>query len=111
MKLTGIIFDWAGTLADFGSCAPVAAMREVFEAAGVSITAAEARRPMGLAKRAHIESLLKEPRIRGEWAKVYGNQPTETDVDKLYEDFRPKQLAALKNYSELIPGVSDAIER
>lgn len=111
MKLTGVILDWAGTLVDFGSCAPVAALRDVFASAGVAISAAEARGPMGLAKRAHIEELLKNPRIRKQWKAVHERAPGASDVEELHAAFRPKQLAALEDHSEVIAGIPEAVER
>lgn len=45
------MLDWAGTIVDFGSRAPVAALECVFAAAGVPVTVAEVRESMGLAKR------------------------------------------------------------
>ena len=109
--LTGVILDWAGTLADFGSCAPVAAFRDVFSSVGVPITAHEARRPMGLAKRAHIERLLELPRIADEWSKVHGRAPHTNDVDELYAAFIPRQLEVIGNHAELVPGIPAAMER
>jgi phosphonoacetaldehyde hydrolase len=111
MRLKGVILDWAGTVVDFGSCAPVDAFCDVFAAAGVPITRAEAREPMGLAKRAHIEALLQIPRIRTAWETSRGCAPTSHDVDTLYVEFIPKQIAALQGRSDLIPGVREAVER
>jgi phosphonoacetaldehyde hydrolase len=111
MKLTGVIVDWAGTIVDYGSCAPIAAIRTVFAAFGVPVTDEEAREPMGLAKRAHIERLLGLPRIASEWTKVHGSAPSEADLDRLYSTFVPKQLEVLPEYSELIPGVAEAARR
>jgi len=45
-----VIFDWAGTMVDFGSEAPVKALIEAFGAEGVPIDAVTARRDMGKAK-------------------------------------------------------------
>lgn len=45
------IFDWAGTIVDFGSFAPTQVLVDVFAEAGVAIVLDEARGPMGLAKR------------------------------------------------------------
>lgn len=42
MKLSTVIFDWAGTVVDHGSRAPVAALQDVFVGAGVPVTVAEA---------------------------------------------------------------------
>jgi phosphonoacetaldehyde hydrolase len=111
MKLTGVIVDWAGTIVDHGSCAPIAAIQEVFAARGVPVTNEEARGPMGLAKRVHIRRLLEMPRVVEEWAKKHGDLPTHTDVDAIYAAFVPKQIEMLPAYSELILGVADAAKR
>jgi phosphonoacetaldehyde hydrolase len=111
MKLTGVILDWAGTLADFGSHAPVAALRDVFASAGVPITAHEARGPMGLAKRAHVQKLLELPRVVKEWTRIHGGAPHAKDVNEIYLAFVPAQLELLKHHADLIPGVPEAAER
>jgi len=41
--LKAVVFDWAGTMIDFGSRAPVVALMLLFEAEGVPITEVEAR--------------------------------------------------------------------
>ena len=48
--LKAVVFDWAGTIVDYGSRAPMGAFVEVFRRFGVAITNAEARGPMGLPK-------------------------------------------------------------
>ena len=111
MKLTGVILDWAGTTIDHGSIAPVATLCEIFASAGVPITAAEARRSMGLAKKVHIASILHQPRVREEWTRVFGGEPLPEDVDELYERFIPKQIDVLRDHSELIAGVPEAAAR
>ena len=111
MHLTGVIFDWAGTLVDHGSRAPVATLRDVFEGANLPITVEEARLSMGIAKRAHIASVLTLPRVSSEWQGLYGVAPREVDVDRLYADFVPKQLACLERHSQVIAGVPVAIEQ
>ena len=45
--IKAVIFDWAGTMVDFGCMAPVEALIEAFAAHGVAITAADARRDLG----------------------------------------------------------------
>ncbi|MGH9173422.1 MAG: phosphonoacetaldehyde hydrolase, partial [Vicinamibacterales bacterium] len=58
-KLKAAIFDWAGTIVDFGSLAPAAVFIEVFKRQGVDLTVEEARGPMGLHKRTHIAVLTE----------------------------------------------------
>jgi phosphonoacetaldehyde hydrolase len=106
-----VIFDWAGTLADHGSRAPVSALLGIFSAADVPITIAEARQSMGLAKKTHIEKILTIPRVRDAWRGTHGTQPTESDRDRLYAQFIPQQLACLESHSELIDGVPAVANR
>jgi phosphonoacetaldehyde hydrolase len=105
VKLQAIIFDWAGTLADHGSRAPVSALLHIFSAAGVPITIAEARQSMGLAKKTHIEKILTIPRVRDAWNAAHGTPPSASDRDQLYAQFIPQQLACLESHSDLIDGV------
>ena len=51
-----VVFDWAGTIMDFGSRAPVIALLQLFNAAGVPITEAEICSDMGLQKIDHIRA-------------------------------------------------------
>jgi len=104
MKLRGVIFDWAGTLADHGSRAPVSALLSVFSAAGIPISVAEARQFMGLAKKKHIESILALPRVQEA-------KPIHIDANELYERFIPQQLIGLESHSRLIDGVPELAKR
>ena len=111
MTLRAVILDWAGTVADFGSRAPIAALQSVFASAGVPVTVQEARASMGLAKRDHIRAILEIPRVHEAWIAVHGAAPAEYAVEKLYAKFIPSQLEVLVNHSCLIPGVADAVAR
>ena len=62
-RLQAVVFDWAGTTIDFGSLAPAGVFREIFQQEGVEITVAQAREPMGRAKREHIRAILDMPDV------------------------------------------------
>lgn len=100
-----VIFDISGTVLDFGSRGPVVAFVELFARHGVTITEAEARKPMGLHKIDHIWSLLTDPSIAERWAAAKGSAPGRADLDTLYAEFGPLQTEVLKNHSDVIPGV------
>jgi phosphonoacetaldehyde hydrolase len=110
VRLTAVIFDWAGTVVDHGSRAPIATLQAVFEEAGLPVTPQEARLSMGLAKRMHIASILALPRIADEWLRLHGAPPAETDLDRLYAAFVPKQLASLQQHSDVISGVPATVD-
>jgi phosphonoacetaldehyde hydrolase len=108
-RLKAVIFDWAGTTVDHGSRAPVRAFVEIFKRSGVAITEAEARGPMGLAKRDHIAAILSLPRVSAAWHDRRGLAPTEADIDRLYNDFLPLQRELLAEHADVIPGVPEIV--
>ena len=64
-----VIFDWAGTMVDFGCEAPVKALIEAFAAEGVALDAATARRDMGKSKNDHVELPAARTGGRGRLAR------------------------------------------
>lgn len=103
------IFDWAGTVLDFGCIAPVRAFQEAFENAGLAITEAEARAPMGAAKREHIALILDDAAVQSRWQKMSARASTEADIDALYADFLKIDEVNTAKYSDLIPGALEVI--
>lgn len=108
--LKAVILDWAGTIVDYGSCAPAGVFVEVFRRHGVEITLTEARTPMGAEKRAHIAALLVHPDINLRWVHKHEREPAEEDIEAIYRDFVPMQLKSLPKYAELVPGTLDAVK-
>ncbi len=105
-QLKAIVFDWAGTTIDYGSCAPAAVFQKVFALRGVPITAAQAREPMGRAKRDHIATIGKMPDVQQAWLELRGSLMTEADIEAMYIEFLPLQLKTLENHSQLIEGAA-----
>ena len=103
-----VIFDWAGTMVDFGCKAPVHALTSVFAGEGVPISEAEARVDMGRAKYDHVTALLQEPGIAKRWTAHFGTAPTVADIDRVYALVEPAMIAAAARAAELIPGAADA---
>ena len=108
-RVKAVIFDWAGTVIDYGSLAPMGAFVETFGEFGVTITIAEARGPMGMAKRPHIAAIVTLPRVAEAWTKRHGGAPTEADIDAIYAAFVPKNLAVAVRYATVIPGAADVV--
>lgn len=103
------IFDWAGTVLDFGCIAPVTAFRGAFAEDGLAISEAEARAPMGAAKREHVEAILAQPAVAKRWQAQKGVPSTQADVDRLYSAFLRIDEINCAIYSDLIPGALDTI--
>ncbi len=108
--VSAVIFDWAGTILDFGCIAPVAAFSEAFSEEGVSISEAEAREPMGAPKREHIELILAQPAVRARWAASGRDAPEPADIDRLYQRFLRHDAENCARYSDLIPGALEVVE-
>jgi phosphonoacetaldehyde hydrolase len=109
MKLRAVIIDWAGSMVDFGSRAPVEAFRAAFREEGLEITVAEARAPMGQAKRDHIRALLRMPRVAEAFQRKSGRPFGEEDVDRFYHKFLPLQRAVLREHAGVIDGAVEAL--
>ncbi|MCP4517422.1 MAG: phosphonoacetaldehyde hydrolase, partial [Delftia sp.] len=101
--------DWAGTTLDYGCYAPAVVFIEVYKRQGVEITMTQARRPMGLHKRDHIQAISQMEEVAQAWQQVHGRPVTEQDVDDMFSDFQPLQLQCLADYAELIPGALEAV--
>jgi phosphonoacetaldehyde hydrolase len=108
-RLSAVVFDWAGTILDYGSCAPMGAFVRLFEQFGITISIAQARGPMGLAKWDHIQALTRLPDVAAQWETKYGHLPTEADVDRLYEVFTPLNAAVVPDFAAFIPGALEAV--
>lgn len=107
--LKAVVLDWAGTTVDHGCMAPAAAFVQAFAEAGVPITAAEARAPMGMAKWAHIKAIMTDEAVARRWEAAHGVPPEDSDVDHLYERFVPLQVQTVAQYSQMVPGALEAI--
>jgi phosphonoacetaldehyde hydrolase len=103
-----VIFDWAGTMVDFGCRAPVAAMATVFQARGVAVSEVALRADMGKAKADHIRGILARPEVIADWTASVGTAPAEADVDAIMEDLGPIMRTAAAEAAELIPGAATA---
>lgn len=110
MHLKAAVFDWAGTVIDHGSRAPMGVFVKAFAQFGVEITIAEARGPMGMAKRDHISTLLHCPRIAKAWEAAQG-PVSEAAIDRVYEVFVPMNETAVTDYCTMIEGAVAAVDR
>ena len=107
--LKAVVFDWAGTVIDFGSFAPMGVFVEAFRRFGIEVSIAEAREPMGRPKWDHIEAMLAQPRIRAAWAEKHGRIPATEDIQAVYDIFVPLNEEVVSDYCDLIPGTIETV--
>jgi len=105
--LKAVIFDWAGTVVDYGSRAPMGAFVEVFRRFGVPLTIEQARGPMGLPKRDHIAALGRLAHVPGAWNEANGTDWAEAAIDAIYAVFVPMNADVVLDYADLIPGAAE----
>jgi phosphonoacetaldehyde hydrolase len=106
-----VLFDLAGTTIDCGCMAPVAVFVEVFRRRGVPVTIAAARGPMGTHKREHIRRMCTDPVVAADWTAVHGAAPTDADIDAMYAEAEPLQVACLPDFADPIPGFIEVAGR
>lgn len=107
--MKAVVFDWAGTIVDHGSRAPMGAFVAVFRDFGVEISIAEARGPMGLPKWDHIVALMAEPAIAARWEVAHGRPPTKSDIDRVYQVFVPMNARVVTDFADMIPGAVETV--
>lgn len=108
--IQAVILDWAGTVLDHGSRAPMAAFVKAFAHFGVAISIEDARGPMGMAKRDHIRLVGRA--VNGVWRAKHGHDFDEADMEAIFAVFEPLNVAAVKTpeHSTLIAGARAALD-
>jgi phosphonoacetaldehyde hydrolase len=107
--LKAVILDWAGTIVDFGSRAPMGAFVRAFAAFGVAIEVADARGPMGMAKWDHIHAVGHAPRVAAAWRARHGRDFTDADVDAIFAVFEPMNVASVLDHADFILGALETL--
>lgn len=108
-NIEAVVFDWAGTMIDFGCFAPTIAFVDVFAEFGIDVALDDARGPMGLPKRDHISTMLTLPSVRQKWTQTFGRESGLSDVDALYDRFIPLNEKVVARHSALIPGAIETL--
>ncbi|PIE55998.1 MAG: phosphonoacetaldehyde hydrolase [Desulfobulbus propionicus] len=104
-----VVFDWAGTTVDFGCQAPIAAFVEGFRSKGIELSMEQARGPMGMEKRDHIQAVMELDDVAAAWQAHYGRPANDSDIDAMYTSFVDLLMQVLPSHSQVIPGVVDVV--
>ncbi len=105
--IKAFVFDWAGTMVDFGCMAPVRALQAAFAEHRIELTEAEARADMGMAKRAHIAAILGRQPLRERFRAAWDRLPDASDIDTLFAAVEPRMIEAAADCAMLIDGAAD----
>ncbi|WP_144299551.1 phosphonoacetaldehyde hydrolase [Elioraea rosea] len=107
--IKAVVLDWAGTVVDHGSRAPMGAFVRAFGAFGVTIDIVAARAPMGLPKWDHIWAVGTTPRVAEAWRARHGRDFDKNDADEIFAVFEPMNTASVRDHADMIPGAVEAI--
>ncbi len=109
--LQAVIFDWAGTIVDFGSFAPTSIFVEAFKRGyDFDITLDEAREPMGLGKWDHIQAVGRLPSVDKRWQAQFGRAMDSDDIDRIYATFMPLQKAKVADHAAPILNAIEVVD-
>jgi phosphonoacetaldehyde hydrolase len=105
-----VIFDWAGTIVDFGCQAPLRALIETFAREGVTIDTAAARRDMGKPKIDHVKALLAYAPVATAWHAAKGRDANAGDIARIMDHLGPLMREYASGASRLIPGAKQTFD-
>ncbi len=108
-KVEMVVFDWAGTMVDYGSCAPVDVFARTFNKKGIELTKEEINKPMGMEKKCHIRTILNFDRVKTLFKELYKRDFNEQDVEELYEIFEEDLYEVVVEYTVAIDGVVNTL--
>lgn len=110
-RVQAIVFDWAGTMVDFGCLAPVNAFQRVFARHGVTVTTTDVRRFMGYDKRRHLRLLCDLPHVRRQWQRSQQPLTDPATIQQLYLELEEALKEAVVLHAQPVPGVVKLVER
>ncbi len=108
-KIEMVVFDWAGTMVDYGSCAPVDVFDRTFKKKGIELTKEEINKPMGMEKKCHIRTILNFERVKMLFNELYNRDFTEKDVEELYDIFEKDLYEVVLEYTVAIYSVVETL--
>lgn len=109
-SIQAVIFDWAGTVIDHGCCAPAGVFVKAFAKHGLDITQEQARGPMGTHKRVHVATVAALSPVTAQFQAKHGRNPTDDDIEAIYQDAVKLQIGCLTDFADPIPGALAAID-
>jgi phosphonoacetaldehyde hydrolase len=109
LQLRAAIVDYAGTVVDHGSLAPVKAFQAAFRKFDIDLSLDVIRISMGKGKRQHLEDMLQHPDVAQDWISKHGKAPDAYTIDTLYKYSEEGIFEVIGDNSKLIPGALDAV--
>lgn len=109
-RIKAVVFDWAGTMVDFGSFATVEAIVASFAEFGVAVTVSDARKAMGLNRVDQIAAMLAEPQIAARWQARLGTAPDQAAIARLHAACVRIGADRAQDHATLVPGAQATLD-
>lgn len=109
-KIEAVIFDWAGTIVDFGSVAPVDALKQTFDCFDIEVSLEQIRESMGKNKREHIKDILSMEPNKEQWMNLHKRKWNESDISAIYTEFQRELIKILEKDTTHIEGVPELFQ-
>jgi phosphonoacetaldehyde hydrolase len=106
-----VVFDWAGTIIDYGSQQPALAFQQLFAEWGIRVSIKEIRQHMGMNKGEHIQALLNQDSLKKQWIAKYTKDPDQESVQALLTGYEKALKHQVQNSFDFIPGFFDVIRK
>ncbi|WP_421858418.1 phosphonoacetaldehyde hydrolase [Oricola sp.] len=104
MQVKAVIFDWAGTLVDFGSIAPLVSIRRAFEESDIELNDSDIREGMGLSKPDHILQITRSDHVTAQWLEKHGKPFDDNDFARIHDVYRAINRHVASERGKLIDG-------
>ncbi len=109
IQVKAVIFDWAGTIVDFGSLCPVVCFKEAFAEKGVELEGWEIHRFMGTHKLYHVQSILELPEVRAKWQDACAREPHKGDRDSIFATIERLLIERAGTFATPVPHFAEAM--
>ncbi len=109
-KVEAVIFDWDGTMVDYGGFAPTDALARVLKTYGVTLPGERMRLSVERCTIEGIDSVMQEADVNKAWKKKYERRPDRKCLEEIFESVQTQLRTSVKNMTEPLPYVLDTIE-
>ncbi len=105
--LEAVVFDWSGTLVDFGVQAPAHALIAAFaQAFDFALTSHEVREALRQGEAELLTALARLPSVQERWRAEFGRDLNVADLEKVSQCYLPLQAELARAHGQLIPGAA-----
>ena len=103
------IFDLGGTIVDRYSLTPLLSLKKLFQKREIHLNNDLIFKDMGKNKKDHINLILKDDVILKQWFKRYDENPSDKDVDILFDHFNTIQMKYSDEMVDVLPETKSCI--